>query len=118
VPHSLGAPLGWPARVPAAPEHPARADCRCYWCCTAAAAELYRDALARVTAMSLTEAARAAGARTPEEVAALAAEISSERQRLGPDAAGRVEAVEGRHHTQEPTGAPTAGAGPSTAPSR
>lgn len=43
--------------------------------CLDNAAQIYVDGLAEVAAMSPEDAARAAGARTPEEVAVLAARI-------------------------------------------
>lgn len=50
--------------------------------CIDAAAQIYVDALAERDAMSPEDAARAAGARTPEQVASLAARIRADRKQL------------------------------------
>lgn len=50
--------------------------------CLDRAAQLYVDGLAERDAMTPEDAARAAGARTPEQISELAARIAADRQPL------------------------------------
>lgn len=58
------------------------AACPCRDCCLDRAAQVYVDGLAAVDAMTPTEAAVAAGCRTPEEIAAFTARLVAEREDL------------------------------------
>ena len=58
------------------------AACTCRDCCLDRAAQLYVDALAARDAMTAEDAARAAGARSPEQIQTLAAQIRADREEL------------------------------------
>jgi hypothetical protein len=66
-------------RTPPNQHDPRRRECRCRDCCIDRAAQQYIDGLADRDQLTAEDAARAAGARTPDEISGLAARIRQAR---------------------------------------